>query len=218
MIYNGGVNLILAKRQELGLTQAQVARMLGTKQSNISSYERGVLAPGSVIEQRFAGLLALTLDSRYRSFEVGTFASSGVFLRDFLLSSGVHPSGINKPNGETDRMLWETDVIRFMIELRDQFTHLDNSQDQTFFMSEPATTGNADIDALYAGMAVHLTRTSLLERVPRWTNKRLRTNSPAWFPGLPDQHSILHRHAIANGIPSLRARGIFIDRKNLESI
>lgn len=212
------MNTLLAKRQELGLTQAQVARMLGTKQSNISAYERGVLAPGSVIEQRFAGLLALTLDSQYRLFEVGTFASSAVSLRDFLLSSGVHPSGLNAPKVETDRMLWETDVIRFMIELRDQFTHLDNCQDQGFFMSEPATTGNADIDALYAGMAVHLTRRSLLERVPRWTNKRLRTNSPAWFPGLPDQHSILHREAMVNGIPSLRARGIFINRMNLESI
>lgn len=212
------MNPLLAKRQELGLTQTQVARMMGTKQSNISAYERGILAPGSVIEQRFAGLLALTLDSRYRSFEVGTFASSGVSLKDFLLSSGAHPGGLNAPKVETDRMLWETDVIRFMIELRDQFTHLDNSQDQEFFMSEPATTGNADIDALYAGMAVHLTRKSLLERVPRWTKKRLRTNSPAWFPGLPDQHSILHRDAMVNGIPSLRARGIFINRKNLESI
>jgi len=39
------VNPIAAKRKELGMTQEQAAYLLGTKQSNISSYERGVIEP-----------------------------------------------------------------------------------------------------------------------------------------------------------------------------
>ena len=45
------MNPLLAKRKELGLTQTQVARLLGTKQSNVSAYERGVLEPGSAVER-----------------------------------------------------------------------------------------------------------------------------------------------------------------------
>ena len=59
------MNPLLAKRKELGLTQAQVARLLGTKQSNVSAYERGVLEPGSAVEQRFVQLLGLRTDSIY---------------------------------------------------------------------------------------------------------------------------------------------------------
>jgi transcriptional regulator with XRE-family HTH domain len=212
------VNPIAAKRKELGLTQQQVARLLGTKQSNVSAYEKGVLTPGSVVEQRLAALLALEIDSQFRKFEVSTIASSAVELKDFLVKSGVHPSGLQPPQSEVDRMLWETDLIRFMIELSDQFVRLTTPSDQILFMSEPATTGNPDIDALYAGIAVHLTRNGQLERVPPWTSTRMRAGRPAWFPGLPARKSILHQEAIVNGIPALRARGIYVSRKNLESV
>ena len=212
------MNPIAAKRKELGLTQAQVARMLGTKQSNISAYEKQVLKPGSVVEQRFAALLELRTASPYCSFNVATIASSAVELKDFLLNSGVHRSGLRAPASETARMHWETDVFRFMIELSNQFSMLTRSEDQALFMVEPAPTGNQDIDALYAGVAVHLARQSQLERVPAWTMHRMRSGSPAWFLGLPDRESVLHREAIAQGIPALRSRGIYVSRKNLESI
>lgn len=212
------MNPIAAKRKELGLTQAQVARLLGTKQSNISAYEKEVLKPGSVVEQRFAALLDLQINSQYCSCGVATIASNAVEMKDFLLNSGVHPSGIQAPESESARMHWETDVFRFMIELSDQFSALTLIEDQALFMTEPAPTGNRDIDALYAGIAEHLTKRSQLARVPSWVNNRLRANSPAWFPGLPDRESVLHREAIANGIPALRSRGIYVSRRNLESV
>ena len=49
------------------MTQEQAAYLLGTKQSNISAYERGVIEPGSAIEQRLSALLGLEKDTAYRN-------------------------------------------------------------------------------------------------------------------------------------------------------
>ena len=84
MIYTGEVNLIQAKRKELGLSQVNLAFLMGTKQSNISAYERGVLEPGSVIEQRFAALLELHPQSVFYGGGFPTLASQVVELREFL--------------------------------------------------------------------------------------------------------------------------------------
>jgi transcriptional regulator with XRE-family HTH domain len=207
------MNPLLAKRKELGLTQTQVARLLGTKQSNVSAYERGVLEPGSVVERRLVVMLDLHADSLYASGAYPTFATNAIELKGFLARSRTTPS-----DTQSGRMRGETDIFRFMIELSDQFVHAKTPTDQSLFLAEPATTGSDDIDALYAGMAAHLARHSTLDRVPSWTARRMRPSSPAWFIGLPDKVSALHRDAIVNGIPSLRARAIFVSRRNLESV
>jgi len=203
----------LSKRKELGLTQTQVARMLGTKQSNVSAYERGVLEPGSVVERRFAAMLDLQVDSIYASGVYPTFATNAIELKEFLARVRTKPS-----ETQLDRMRGETDIFRFMIKLSDQFVHAKTPTDQALFLVEPPTTGSGDIDALYAGMAAHLARHSSLDRVPSWTARRMRPKCRAWFIGLPDEVSVLHRDAIANGIPALRARGIFVSRRILESV
>ncbi len=207
------MNPLLAKRKELGLTQTQVARMLGTKQSNVSAYERGVLEPGSIVERRFAAMLDLHADSLYASGAYPTFATNAIELKDFLSRSRSIPN-----ETQSERMRRETDIFRFMIELSDQFVHAKTPTDQALFLVEPPATGSGDIDALYAGMAAHLARHSSLDRVPSWTARRMRPSSRAWFVGLPDELSVLHRDAIVNGIPALRARGIFVSRRNLESV
>jgi transcriptional regulator with XRE-family HTH domain len=220
---NPDQNHMRAKRKELGLTQAQVARLLGTKQSNISAYERGVLQPGSVVEQRFARMLDLHAPSIYVNGTFSTFATNAIELKNFRARNWGQTDrsasgGISPHLSQTERMRAETDLFRFMIELSDQFVHAKTATDQALFFAEPAPTGDTDIDALYAGMAAHLARNSLLERVPSWTIRRMRPASQAWFIGLPDAVSALHREAIVNGIPALRARGIFVSRRNLESV
>lgn len=207
------MNPYLAKRKELGLTQAQVARLLGTKQSNVSAYERGVLEPGSVVESRFTALLDLHADSVFAGGAYSTFATNAIELKSFIASSPTTGS-----QSQVDRMRGESDIFRFMIELNDQFAHAKTLEDQNLFLTEPTTTGNQDIDALYAGMAAHLARNSQLDRVPSWTINRMRPNRPAWFIGLPEKSPALHRDAIINGVPALRARGIFVSRRNLESV
>jgi len=42
---NSNESKIAKKRMEKGLTQGQLARMVGTKQQLISSYERGIVVP-----------------------------------------------------------------------------------------------------------------------------------------------------------------------------
>ncbi len=209
------MNPILAKRKELGLTQQQVARLLGTKQSNISAYEKANLTPGSVVEQRFAALLALEFDSAYCRNGISTIASSAAELKAYMQLAVRKPN----PKGPIEQRLdLEVDMIRFMIDLSDQFVHVKNPVDQALFLAQPATTGDRDVDALYAGMAVHLTRTSQLDRVPAWVRRHTRANAGAWFPGIPSDTPLLRRDAIVNGIPALRARAIFISRQNLESV
>lgn len=203
------MNPIAAKRKELGLTQAQVARLLGTKQSNISAYEKEVLKPGSLVEQRFAALLDLQVDSEsvYCSGAFPTLASQVVQLRELLDSSG-HASIDDQ----------DSIILRVLIDTHDRFQELTNQPDQKFFLLQPGSSGMHRADVAFAGMAVHWSRQARLERVPNWTrNPDLFLDQP-WFLDGGEQGSLLRALSVARGVPALRARGIFLASTNLESI
>jgi transcriptional regulator with XRE-family HTH domain len=203
------VNPIAAKRKELGLTQQQVARLLGTKQSNVSAYEKGVLTPGSVVEQRFAALLALPADSdsAYFTHEFPTLASQVVELRGFLDMPEYR-------NPEDQDSL----ILRMIIDTHDRFQELNNQADQVFFLLKPGSSGVHRADVAFAGMTVHWARLAKLQRVPSWTrNPELFLQQP-WFADGGGKGSRLRARSVSRGVPALRARGIFMAETNLESI
>lgn len=203
------MNLIAAKRKELGLTQQQVARLLGTKQSNISAYEKEVLTPGSVVEQRFAALLALTAnpDSVYHNAEFPTLASQVVQLREFLATP-------RNTSADTQDSI----ILRVLIDTHDRFQELSSQTDQQFFLMQPGSCGVRRADVAFAGMAVHWARQAELPRVPNWTrNPDLFLEQP-WFVDGGAEGSLMRALSIARGVPALRARGVFLAATNLESV
>ncbi len=207
VIYTGEVNLIQAKRRELGLSQVNLAFLMGTKQSNISAYERGVLEPGSVIEQRFAALLELHPQSVFCDGGFPTLASQVVELRELLARPQC------KSVEDQDSV-----IIRALIDSHDRFGELNNQVDQQFFLMQPGPVGLHRADVAFAGMAVHWSRQGGLPRVPNWTrNPELFLQTP-WFVDGGQEGNLLGSIGVARGVPALRARGIFLAATNLESV
>ncbi len=197
------------------MTQEQAAYLLGTKQSNISAYERGVIEPGSAVEQRLAALLGLDQDSAYRNNHA-TLSSLTKELRDFL-AQDARTFRLGHIRSDQELAL-DVDILRHVIEMNDRFNDLELASDQQFFLSEPGSTFNSEVDALIAGMAVEWTRRASLDRVPAWVGTRRRSHVQAWFVGMDSRTLLLQQRALANGIPALRARGIFVNRRELESL
>lgn len=66
---------IRSRRQELGLSQAELGSRLGIHQKQISSYERGVNLPSSEVMIRLAEVLGVSLDYLAYSKEVAASPS-----------------------------------------------------------------------------------------------------------------------------------------------
>jgi len=209
------VNPIASKRKELGMTQEQAAYLLGTKQSNISAYERGVIEPGSAIEQRLSALLGLEKVTAYRNHHP-TLSSLTKELRDFL-AHDARTFRLGHIRSKEELSL-DVDILRHVIEMNDRFNDLELVSDQQFFLSEPGSTFNSEVDVLIAGMVVEWTRKTSLERVPAWVSARRRSHVQAWFVGMDGRTPLLQRRALTQGIPALRARAIFINRQEFESL
>jgi len=207
IVYNVVVNLLQAKRKELGLSQVDLAYAMGTKQSNISAYERGVLEPGSVIEQRLHALLQLNAQSAFCAGGVPTLASQVVELRNLL--------AMPRCKNDSDQ---DSIILRVIIDSHDRFAELDNQVDQQFYLMQPGSVGLHRADVALAGMAVHWSRQAGLPRVPNWTkNPDLFLLKP-WFVDGGTQGTLLETFGVARGVPALRARGVFLAATNLDSI
>jgi len=207
VIYNRAVNPIAAKRRELGLSQVQLAYLLGTKQSNISAYERGVLESGSMVEQRFAALLRLGSDSEYSQSSYPTLASQVIELRELLTMPRV-----------TTEDNQDSLILRVIIDTHDQFARLRSPSDQEFFLMQPGRVGLHRADVAFAGMAVHWARQAGLPRVPRWTRNPELYLKKVWYMDGGGEGTAVGCMSIARGVPALRARGIFLMASNVESI
>lgn len=192
---------LLAARARLGLTQAQAAGLLGTSQANVSAYERGRLVPGPTVRARIAALEALGPDSTYRTYQASTLASAAAQLRADLREGRS-----------------ETDMLRVAIQASDDFARLADDADRALFLAEPSPTGSRNWDALLAGLAVHLCRQAELPTAPRWTSDRRRTVDFAWWVGSSAAVTTLRAHALQDAIPSMRARGVLLGRRVLESV
>lgn len=188
-------------RLRLDLTQAQAAELLATSQANISAYERGRLEAGSLVTQRIRALAALDETSLYRTYLASTIPSAAAQLRKDLAEQRS-----------------ETDMLRVVIQASDDFAKLRSPADRTFFLCEPSPTGSKQWDALLAGLAVHLCRQAGLERTPLWTSDPARTIDFMWWFGRSGDVPDIRAHALREAIPSLRARGVIVSRRNLESV
>lgn len=197
---------LLEHRKRLGMTQAHVALLFGTKQPNISAYEAGSLDPGEIVGERISGLCQLPVQTAHQGGWLGTMASHAVALRELLLTL---------PSGDAARDLL---IMRYVIGMNDAFTQAPMPADQAFFLTPPGSTGANDVDSLLAGMAVHWCRMTNAKRTPSWTHAPQLFLAKPWWIGLDSLTPRLTFDAFTNGVPSLRARGIFLDRKTLASV
>ena len=199
------------------MSQSHVAFLLGTQQANISAYEAGTLTPGSMVEERMAELLRLHESTVHTATWLGTCASHAKTMKESLQAT--------KHEGpELD--LW---LMRYVIGMNDslnaalQATNPKRDEDSIqadvrLFLAQPQSTGDQRADALLAGMAVQWARNAKLERAPSWTHARHLYLDDPWWVGMKKGDKALKAQAFANGIPSLRARGIYLDRRILESV
>lgn len=186
-------------RRRLDLTQAQAAELLATSQANISAYERDRLEPGNLVTQRIRALAALDETSLYRTYLASTIPGAAAQLRKDLAEQRS-----------------ETDMLRVVIQASDDFSKLHGPADRTFFLCEPSPTGSTQWDALLAGLAVHLCRQAGVERTPLWTtNPALSLDHIWWFESASRS---VRPYALKEAIPSMRARGVMMARRNLESV
>jgi len=192
------------QRERLDVSQAHAAFLLGTRQSNISAYERGALEPGPVVSARIDAFGALEPGTSHRGTWAGTLPS--------------HAIGLSHAAHGLDRRERDATVIRHIVAMNDAFTALSSDPDRALFLTEPTATGQRDLDALLAGLAVHWCRSTGASRVPLWTRESRRYLTGAWWLGAEMSAPKARARAVANGVPALRARGIFLDRATLESV
>lgn len=199
------------------MSQSHVASLLGTQQANISAYEAGTLTPGSVVEERLAELLALHADTVHTASWLGTCASHAKVMKENLQTSTKDES--KRDLSLVRYVIGMNDSINTVIHQATQDRDLESVQaDVRLFLAQPQSTGDQQADALLAGMAVHWARHAKLERAPSWTHARHLYLDDPWWVGTKSSDKALRAQAFANGVPSLRARGIYLDRRNLESV
>ena len=206
-----------ALRSRLGMSQSHVAFLMGTQQANISAYEAGTLTPGSVVEERMSELLRLHEGTVHTASWLGTCASHAKTLKESLQES-THP-GLDLDLWLMRYVIGMNDSINTVIHQATQDRDLESVQaDVRLFLAQPQSTGDQQADTLLAGMAVHWARAADLERAPLWTHARHLYLDDPWWVGTKSSDKALRAQAFANGVPSLRARGIYLDRRNLESV
>jgi len=202
-IYNGAVGVLRIRvaeaRARLSLTQAQAAELLATSQANISAYERGRLQPGRLVSERIKALAALQPDSVYATYSASTIPSAAAQIRTDLA---------------TNRS--ETDMLRVVIQASDDFHKLNQQADRAFFLTEPSPTGSREWDALIAGLAVHLCREARMDRAPMWTTDPTRILDSVWW--VDSAAPAARAQLLQQAIPAMRARGVMMSRRNLESV
>ena len=206
LLYSGEMDGLEQQRMQLGMTQSHVAFLLGTRQANISAYEAGSLFAGQTVTDRLDRFLDLKPGTVHTGTWLGTMASHAVNLRALVKTS----------NAQLDEL--DLDILRYVVGMNDAFAKTSLISDQLFFLTQPASTGDRRIDALLAGMAVHWSRIAGLNRAPSWTREPQYFLQELWWVGISESLTTLRCRALCEGIPSLRSRGILLDRSNLASV
>jgi transcriptional regulator with XRE-family HTH domain len=192
---------LVQARDRLGLTQAETAGLLGTRQANVSAYERGRLQVGQGIRDRIESFTELGALSSYAEGWPATLASTAAALRaDFSVQAD------------------EVNMLRLIIQAADDFARLSAACDRRFFLSRPGATGSARWDALLGALAVELCRRYGLESTPAWTRQPDRYLVETWWVGAAGEVESLRALALRDSPPAFRARGVMMGRQMLESM
>ena len=107
-------------------------------------------------------------------------------------------------------------MLRVVIQASDDFARLTEQADRDFFLTEPSPTGSRRWDALIAGLAVHLCRVAGMDRTPMWTTDPSRVTDVMWW--VDSDAPAVRAQLMQQAIPSMRARGVILSRRNLESV
>ena len=186
---------IRERRRLSGLTALQVARAIGTRETNIAAYERGDKTPSPA-----------TLARLMPAIDLGP--TSAIFVNR-LLTVPAAAAAIR----EGVRAGWATrDLLRIVRESRANAKWVIDADELQVYLARPSTTGDRRWDALLAGSTENLAL-QMKTSVPKWT--RGHALPTLWFVG---ESRFFDAYALAHSPASLKIRGVLVDPSDLESV
>lgn len=172
-------------RRRAGLTQAEVARRIGTSQPWVARMERGQLSP------------TLTSFTNY-------LAAVGAKVE--ILASYEPLSPAAAAAWTLDREVTDETFLRVCMQVVNDFTEASDPIRREMVEAEPSLTTDRRWDAFLAGLAEHLALSAGL-KAPAWTNGPSRFLPRWWLPiSLPSVRTA----ALVESPAAFRRRGIFI--------
>jgi DNA-binding XRE family transcriptional regulator len=177
------------------LTAAQVARAVGTSETNVAAYERGDKAPNADTAARIDAAIAAGKNSAIFKHNLMTVPYAAAQIRQGL------------------RRGWTTaDLLRCVVECRDNAQSIHGTADVELFFAKPSTTGDPRWNALLAGSTEQLALRLAVD-VPAWTSGH--EVRPFWFVG---PNRAFDAYCLAHSPASMKVRGVMIDPADLESV
>ena len=177
-------------RQAKGLSQAAVARRIGTSQSWVARMESGRVDPGLGSVHRYleavGGRLELRPTPEARNFSPMTLAEVARRGRQHV-SDGEH-------------------MLRLCLQFIDDFREAESEVRPSLVETPPRSTGDARWDAFLAALAEHLAYHHRLP-IPRWTAREGTVLRRWWF--LSDLPSV-KAASLAESPGAFRRWGIFV--------
>ena len=180
---------VLGKQR--GLSQAAVARQMGTSQSWVARMESGEVDVGLSSVRRYLDVIRARLD-----VQLDPTAEPG--FRPMTLASLGRAGRSHVPDDET--------LLRLCLQFIDDFREADPAAQASLIEDTPPSTGDARWDAFLAALAEHLAYHGGLP-VPRWVRRRGRFLKRWWF--LSDLPSVMAA-ALAESPAAFRSRGTFV--------
>jgi transcriptional regulator with XRE-family HTH domain len=177
-------------REAKGLSQAAVARRIGTSQSWVARMESGLVDPGLGSVSRYLQAIGARLELRPAS-EAADF--SPTTLAELARRARRH---VTHP---------ET-MLRMCLQFIDDFMDAAPESRAALLQTPPRSTGDGRWDAFLAALAEHLAFHHQLP-IPRWTGRKGTVLRRWWF--LSDLPSV-KAAALAESPAAFRRRGIFI--------
>jgi transcriptional regulator with XRE-family HTH domain len=178
-------------REERGLSQAAVARRMGTSQSWVARMESGAVDAGLRSVRRYLAAIGARLD-----VQPAPEAESG--FRPMTLADVARAARRHIADGET--------VLRLCLQFIDDYRETDPASRAGLLHAIPPSTGDVRWDAFVAAMAEHLAYHGGLP-IPGWVDRNGRFLEQWWFP--TDLPSVM-ASALAESPAAFRRRGIFV--------
>jgi transcriptional regulator with XRE-family HTH domain len=178
-------------REERGLSQAAVARRMGTSQSWVARMESGAVDAGLRSVRRYLDAIGARLD-------VQPDLETELAFRPMTLADVARAARRHIGDGET--------VLRLCLQFIDDYREADPASQAALLDGTPPSTGDVRWDAFLAALAEHLAYHGGLP-IPRWVDGGGRFLEQWWFP--TDLPSVV-ASALAESPAAFRRRGIFV--------
>lgn len=178
-------------REERGLSQATVARRMGTSQSWVARMESGAVDAGISSVRRYLDAIGARLDLQPDPRAESDF-------RPMTLADVARAARPHVGDGET--------VLRLCLQFMDDYRETERHSRAALLEDVPPSTGDVRWDAFLAAVAEHLAYHGDLP-IPRWVDRSGRFLTQWWFP--TDLPSVM-ASALAESPAAFRRRGIFV--------